>query len=382
MLSTDTNFNQGSSDITQKLIETPSVKLDCLSSVEHFEFVRDFEDEARRILQDLEAKDASISRGRSVPQRRIRRKKKKKKKKKMEKGKRKKRRKKKGRNDTQGRTNARKRVRTHYMARDSASNFWRDPDPFLAGGLRENNTSSGIFRIEGIRKQTHEGSQSFGNTASQSHLQKRRRDVANLPASAQTHDFEEGEPRTFPDVVCRQSNTGLFSFFAFAILSLDLTANIMSTIDISVDIDIAGSAANSSTTINNTNTNTNTNENMNTNNNNNGRSFYSFDVQSSSSNPDSPRILQDSRGIGESPRILQDEGGDDYATGEAGYPPQETVEERNTLKVLLESTYERFLEVHQRVIMEQGRVHRRGFSQGFLQAWFEVVLDLYYALRE
>ncbi|XP_063603019.1 myb-like protein W [Penaeus indicus] len=374
MLSTVTNFNQGgSSPVAQKLIETPSVKLDCFSSVEHFEFLRDFEDRARRILQDLEAKNAPISRDRSVPQRRIRRKKKKKKKK-LEKGKRKKRRKNKGENDTRGRTNVRKRVRTHSVGRETASNFRRDPDPF-----------SGIFRIEGIQTQMHEGSQGFGNATSQSHLQ-RRRSVATLPSSAQTHDFEEREARTFPDVVCRQSNTGLFSFFAFAILSLDLTANIMSTIDISVDIDIAGSAANSSTTINNTNTNTNTNTNENMNTNNNGRSLYSLDAQSFSSNPggggESPRIFQDSKGTGESPEILQDEGGDDYTTGEAGYPPQETVEERNTLKELLESTYERFLEVHQRVIMAQGRVHRRGFSQGFLQAWFEDVLDLYYALRE
>lgn len=184
MLSTDTILNQGSSPIARELIETPFAKLDCLSSVEEFEFVRDFEVEAKRILQDLEAKDASTSRDRSTPRRRIRRKKK--------------RRKNKRGNGRREKRSAEKRVRTHSMAGEAASNFWRDP--YAASDRRGNTTSSGIFRTEGLQTQKREGSQTFGKAESQFHRQRKGRSVAKLPSGAQSQDFEGGEARTFPDV--------------------------------------------------------------------------------------------------------------------------------------------------------------------------------------
>ncbi|CAL4131876.1 unnamed protein product, partial [Meganyctiphanes norvegica] len=54
-----------------------------------------------------------------------------------------------------------------------------------------------------------------------------------------------------PEIICKHSNTGIFSFFAFAILMLDITGDFMATIDISVDINVNTTASNA--TANNTN---------------------------------------------------------------------------------------------------------------------------------
>ncbi|XP_037794947.1 protein FAM91 homolog, partial [Penaeus monodon] len=70
----------------------------------------------------------------------------------------------------------------------------------------------------------------------------------------------------YPEVICKPSSTSLYSFFAFAILMLDITGNIMATIDISINV--TGSTG--TVTTNNTNINNNTNTNNNNNNNNNG----------------------------------------------------------------------------------------------------------------
>ncbi|KAK3880911.1 hypothetical protein Pcinc_014620 [Petrolisthes cinctipes] len=40
----------------------------------------------------------------------------------------------------------------------------------------------------------------------------------------------------YPEVKCKHSNTGIFSFLAFCILSFDITADIMKSINISIDI--------------------------------------------------------------------------------------------------------------------------------------------------
>lgn len=42
---------------------------------------------------------------------------------------------------------------------------------------------------------------------------------------------------------------------------------------------------------------------------------------------------------------------------------------------------ENFVDVHSQLIRRQGRVSRRAFSVGYLQAWFEAVLDIYRALQ-
>ncbi|XP_042887300.1 myb-like protein W [Penaeus japonicus] len=347
MLTADTNFNQRSPHAVQMLNEAPFSKLHCLP---HIDFVRDFEDQAKKILKDQEEKD-------NQNDNRTRKKKE-------------------NRKDDEepnkrGRSNVNKRVRTRNLSptEDGARNR------VLAGGRTGNDTTfAWRSGIEGIQKPVDGRLRRSGDAASPSRFQRGGRSVATMYSDAERHEEGTENARTFPDVVCRQSNTGLFSFFAFAILSLDLTANIMSTIDISVDIDIAGSAANGTTTvINNTNTNTNTNMNTNMNTNNNGRSLHYFD---------SYIPLSASKGVEDSAKTLKDEGGTDYVTGEAGYPLQDSFGERNSLKELLEDSYDGFLEAHQRLIMQQGRVHRRGYSQGFLQAWFEVLLDLYYALRE
>lgn len=80
---------------------------------------------------------------------------------------------------------------------------------------------------------THEGRRSQG-LPSKTNYSESQEDYHHL--SRRDDDYDYYPSMYYPEVKCKHSNTGIFSFLAFCILSFDITADIMKTINISIDI--------------------------------------------------------------------------------------------------------------------------------------------------
>ncbi|XP_071542907.1 uncharacterized protein [Panulirus ornatus] len=204
----------------------------------------------------------------------------------------------------------------------------------------------------------------------------------------------------------------MYSFFAFAILSLDITADIMGAIN--TDINITSSASTSNNTNNGSNDNNNNNTNNNNNNNNGKRSLDTLasainmvgghtssrlpegDAQQplvlvlpgipDKGQPDAPGDASET-GIPQEPAASAWPGDlhahhsgnsvDSSSNSEADHPGGAL--EKGRKEEALTVPYESFAAIHQWLIRRQGRTRKRSYSEGYVKAWFQVILDVYHA---